>query len=255
MSAFAIRMLAILCMLIDHVGFLVLSSASPWYLPCRAVGRLAFPLFAFLIANGYRHTRQPWMYALRLFTLALVSEPIFDFAFSGKWWDLSSQNIFFTLALGLLGLLLFDLCRRRLPNGTLFGLCACIVAVLAADLLHADYGAVGVGLILCFYFTWQHPLWRTVLIALFALRGILNYYARFLGKYVFFLRPFISSPPNSPLPSQWTLITLCAALAAVPLLFYNGKKGPSLRSAWANHLIQASFYLFYPLHLFFLSLM
>ena len=90
MSALILKILAIAFMFVDHLGFAIGSSGfaefgfSDGYWLCRAIGRLALPIFAFLIANGYRHTRSTLKYAIRLLIFAIVSEWPFDLFTSGK---------------------------------------------------------------------------------------------------------------------------------------------------------------------------
>jgi hypothetical protein len=101
MSSFALKMLAIASMLTDHIGVALRSFMSnDLYLLCRTAGRLAMPIFCFLIAEGLFHTRSAWKYLLRLLLFALVSEVPFDRLFRGEWLEFGSQNVGFTLLFG-----------------------------------------------------------------------------------------------------------------------------------------------------------
>lgn len=106
----------------------------------RWIGRLAMPVLCFFIGEGLRHTRSPRRYLLRLTWFALLSELPFDLAFYGgiEW---GHQNVYFTLALGLLALWAI---QSRGMEGWLLAL----TAALAAELLGCDYGMYGVLLIL-----------------------------------------------------------------------------------------------------------
>ena len=89
-TAFQLKMLAVITMLIDHIGAVILEQSfkmqgDVWHfdLFLRCIGRLAFPLFAFFIVEGFHYTHDRKKYALRLLILALLSEYPFDIAFSG----------------------------------------------------------------------------------------------------------------------------------------------------------------------------
>ena len=105
LSNFDLKLIAIITMTIDHIGVVF---GTPFYNFLRAVGRLSFPIFAFLLTEGYVHTKSFSKYFLRLLVLALISEVIYDYVFYGSFIYLGANNIFFTLALGLLTLFLLD---------------------------------------------------------------------------------------------------------------------------------------------------
>lgn len=132
-NSFQLKILALCSMTIDHIGAVLLAGLFPsqaflhesrslfditaialeWrglyclMLVCRLIGRLAFPLFCFLLVQGFRHSHNRQRYALRLAVFALISEPFFDLAVHGRLFDLESQNVFFTLLYGLLLLMLW----------------------------------------------------------------------------------------------------------------------------------------------------
>ena len=93
---FTLKMIAIISMLTDHVGCILF----PDELIFRAIGRIAFPIFCFLVVEGFFHTRNTWNYLMRLCIFAILSEIPFDLAFFGKVFYLQKQNVFMTLALG-----------------------------------------------------------------------------------------------------------------------------------------------------------
>lgn len=136
MTGFQLKMLAMLAMTADHIGAVFF----PEIPLLRWIGRLAMPVLCFFIGEGLRHTRSPRRYLLRLTGFALLSELPFDLAFYGgiEW---GHQNVYFTLALGLLALWAI---QSRGMEGWLLAL----TAALAAELLGCDYGMYGVLLIL-----------------------------------------------------------------------------------------------------------
>lgn len=136
MTGFQLKLLAMLAMTADHIGAVFF----PEIPLLRWIGRLAMPVLCFFIGEGLRHTRSPQRYLLRLTGFALLSELPFDLAFYGgiEW---GHQNVYFTLALGLLALWAI---QSRGMEGWLLTL----TAALAAELLGCDYGMYGVLLIL-----------------------------------------------------------------------------------------------------------
>lgn len=136
MTGFQLKLLAMLAMTADHIGAVFF----PEIPLLRWIGRLAMPVLCFFIGEGLRHTRSPRRYLLRLTGFALLSELPFDLAFYGgiEW---RHQNVYFTLALGLLALWAI---QSRGMEGWLLAL----TAALAAELLGCDYGMYGVLLIL-----------------------------------------------------------------------------------------------------------
>ena len=135
LTQFQFKGLAAVLMVIDHIGAIFFPDIALF----RIVGRLSFPLFAWLLVQGEAHTRHFWRYALRLLVLAFFSQTFYWGAFEiwGWWWEL---NILFTLLVGLLGLR----AARRWPK---FALGFWVVAALLAEALRMDYGAYGIGAI------------------------------------------------------------------------------------------------------------
>ena len=96
-NSFILKMIAIITMVIDHVGAVLF----PMNMIFRYIGRISFPLFVFLLVEGSIHTSKIRQYELRMFLFALISEIPFDLAFSNKIVDIYSQNVFWTLTIGL----------------------------------------------------------------------------------------------------------------------------------------------------------
>lgn len=197
-------------MIIDHYGAIFHGDVILY----RIIGRLAFPIYAFLLVEGYFHTRNVKKYGLRLFIFALISEIPFDYAFYGGL-SFVHQNIFFTLFLGLVALYILDKykCRKNLLRYV-----ALVFIGLISELFFTDYGLVGIIYIVSFYNWKKSPNKRGFAVLTLTLLATNIIFALGIQLY---------------------------SLLALPLIYlYNGKLGPK------NKLLQWSFYVAYPLHLF-----
>ncbi len=216
LSGSVLKLLAVILMLIDHTGavivsccpqvtlFTLLGKTFTLYEFLRFVGRMAFPLFCFLLAEGFLHTHDRRGYAIRLGAFALLSEVPFDLAIHGKVLEWTHQNVFITLCLAF-----FALCALEKFKGQGWKLLLSLLALfLVALFSHCDYGVKGYGFVLLLYLLRERPVSRAV-----------------VGCAV--------------LSSTWR-----GGLAFVPIAFYNGERG-FIR----GKTLQYAFYLFYPLHL------
>ena len=163
LSGSALKLIAVVAMFIDHCGvcfepllrsprLTLLGLTVTPYLALRFVGQLAFPIYCFLLAEGFRHTRDRGRYALRLLLFALLSELPFNLFRSGALL-FDNQNVFFTLLLGYMGLWALEAFRRE-PAKQLLGIAAFFAA---ACFLNADYGWSGYLFILLIYLLGQWP--------------------------------------------------------------------------------------------------
>ena len=143
LSSNALKLTACVCMAVDHIGIVFMDNN---YI-MRAVGRLAFPVFAFLLVQGLLHTSDVRGYLLRLGIFAVVSEIPFDLAMHDTIWYPGAQNIFFTLTAGLFAIYAMD---SRGPIGR-WKVEIALAAALLAEFLRFDYGMAGVGIIVMFY--------------------------------------------------------------------------------------------------------
>ena len=207
-------------MLTDHVGAILL----PQVPVLRCVGRLAFPIFAFFIAEGYAHTRDFGRYFRRLAILAVVSEIPFNLE-NGAVFDPARQNVLFTFCLALLTLRGLEALGRERGFGRWAG-CGLVLAAgfAAGELLRTDYGGWGVVTVALLQLCRDGKyakLW--LLMAMAAVNG--------LGMGSLTMPVF-----GGEMPIQ------IFAVAALPVIWlYNGQAGPKgLRRA---------FYVFYPAHL------
>lgn len=143
-------------MAVDHIGIVFF----PQYIIFRIIGRLSFPIFCFLLVEGFCHTSNLIKYMIRLFLFAVVSEVPFDLLFYGKPLDFSHQNVFFTLFLGVLMLYIYEM-----QAGGLAKLGSIVMTIILAEVLHTDYSYVGLLIILMFYLFYERVWPRNISVA------------------------------------------------------------------------------------------
>ena len=149
-----LKWIAIITMAIDHLGAVLF----PELIWMRYIGRISFPIFCFMLVEGFHHTSNLKKYFLRLSVFALISEIPYDLAFYQTVWYPERQNVFFTLMIGL-GLL-WIWCREKEP---VFKVGILIVAMWIAEILHTDYHGYGVLLIALFQFVREkNKIWLAV---------------------------------------------------------------------------------------------
>lgn len=228
LSGGTLKWIAVISMLVDHaaVVFYVASREAgrallsrDLYFVLRSVGRLAFPLYAFLLTEGFFHTRSVKKYLFRLLLFGAVSEIPFDLAFRGVWLEGSYQNVYFTLTLGLLAVWLWmratDGDARSCGVGRiLLGLMGIAATALLAWLGKTDYGAWGVLTIAAMAILRRHEWQRNLAAGAFL-----------LGSNVIEAVGFVDF---------------------ILLHYYNGERGRQPKYF---------FYLFYPVHLLVLVLL
>ena len=160
-TSFVLKIIAIISMLIDHttVALYEVIPGEMWdiYDVGRWIGRTAFPLFCFMIVEGYYHTRNKWRYLGSLIFLAFISELPFDALIENNGFvlEFSSQNVFFTLALGLFAIIIIDGINEKIENiflSKIFQFVVVLLILFVSLQLSADYGIVGVVLILFIYY-------------------------------------------------------------------------------------------------------
>lgn len=210
-SAF-LKWLAMGTMLVDHLGAIII---EPWLVRggdigstfdwlgfdmiLRSIGRLAFPIFCFLLVEGYFHTHDVKKYAIRLGLFALISEIPFNLGITQQLFSFDYQNVFFTLLAGLIAIWGLDQAKNAIAHIAIPALMA-----VAAIVLNTDYGAYGVIMIIILY--WCHSNHK--------LQAIVG--------------------------AIYNLGQLSAALAFIPIYFYNGQKGQA-NTKWL--------YWIYPIHI------
>ncbi len=222
-SSSTLKLIAVISMVIDHTAAGVLgrllsargigdldvndfAAVNLWieqnmtlftaYNIMRMIGRIAFPIYCFLLIEGFERTRSRTKYALRLLLFAAISELPFDLMFNGQLLEFGYQNVFFTLFFGVVVMMGFQWVQEHMSSKLVQMLLCAVVAVAgmgAAQLVYTDYAAIGVLCIIVMY--------------LFRKKKINQILA---GCVVF----------------CWEIT---APLAFVPVAFYNGKRGWKLK--------------------------
>lgn len=215
LNVFHLKVIAAISMTIDHIGAVLL----PQYYFLRIIGRLAFPIYCFLMVNGFLHTRNIKKYIGRLAVFAVISEVFFDKTFFGEFYNPLNQNVFLTLLIGMLMLAAIEFLRShsivklKLISYILEG----VVVILACGLayfLRTDYSLYGILMIYWFYALRFNKI----------LMGLFEAYTNMdmLGGIQGF-----------------------ATFSLIPIFMYNGEKGCDKYKWW--------FYAYYPLHLLVIS--
>ena len=232
-----LRGLACLFMLTDHL-WATLIPGNMWM---NYVGRLAFPIFAFLISEGYRHTSDFSRYAERLLLFGLISEIPFNLMTAGGIIFPFHQNVMFTLLLGLLSIRAIDTARESIQSrgplkSTLKQLLVLSCCLLAATIGFVDYGFWGVITVIVFHLFRDFRGSRILLLAVLVYINC----AALKGMYI----PLDVFGHTIEFATQGF-----AVLALVPIWLYNNKKGRSSKA------LQYGFYAFYPVHMLVLALL
>ncbi|MCD8366938.1 MAG: conjugal transfer protein TraX [Clostridiales bacterium] len=222
LDGLTLKLIALVCMTIDHTAAILVSGSLYW--PMRYIGRIAFPIYCFLLVEGYFHTHSRGKYLARLLVFFLISEIPFDLAFRYTWYYPYYQNVMLTLAIGLVTVWAADRCPRWLEGRTGRPLprwgTAVLVAVIAvagyclAEQFMTDYSGGGVLLILAFYLLREYPICLTAAVA-------------------FLLYWFFGT------------VELPGLVALIPIFLYNGKPGKRLPGPVGRY----GFYAYYPLHI------
>lgn len=167
---------------------------SSWAAVFQLLGGLAIPVFAFLLVEGFLHTRNYRAYLIRMVGFAFLSEIPFDLAMSGRIFDWGSQNLLFTLTIGLV--MLYGL--RLFAAGKGVKLLIVLAAVLWSVLMKTQFGLCMVLLIAVYYLLKEHKakLWVSGAISLMYVTGpvsnfVLKRYNHQRGeqpsKYLFYI--------------------------------------------------------------------
>jgi hypothetical protein len=223
LSSASLHLIAMASMLIDHAMKTVIEYDG-WIF---VLGRLAFPIFAFMVAEGCVHTRSPLKYGLRLLIFALIAEIPYDLMKSDRLFDTYDQNVIWTFLIAFLCITAY---RRIKALGkpalsVAAGIFFILLGFMAGTIFSVDYGGMGVMMVFVFYFLRQRKWWT------FLLQFVLLFFIN-----VIFLGGF------DPMQAF-------AMFALIPIWLYRGRQG------YHSKPFQFFCYAFYPVHMLILALL
>lgn len=228
-SAFTLHILAMAFMLSDHLW----ATVVPGHQWMTGVGRLAFPIFAFMIVEGYYHTHDLKKYMLRLLVWALLTEIPFDLMYGSTMFYPYHQNVLWTFLISLCCIAGIEHVKKRGVKWqtAVAGIGISAIGIVAGFVGMVDYYGFGVMTVLVFYLfrgrKWYH--YAGQLVSLYYIHAVL-----FAGlQYPVTLFGWQFEIPHQGL----------ALLSLIPIWLYKGEQGPH------NKKIQFLFYAFYPVHM------
>ena len=226
--------MAMVFMLCDHLWGTIIPG-NDW-LTC--IGRISFPIFAFLLVEGYFHTRNLKKYVVRLMLFAIISEIPFNLAMGSRWFFPIHQNVLwsFLISLGLIHWNERAKATQKTWRRILVGIITVLLGYILGLLTMVDYYHTGILTVLVFYFFRQRKWWSYIgqalclwYINMEMLSGF-SYEIHLFGETYFFVRQSL------------------ALLALIPIWLYHGKQG------YHSKPFQYACYAFYPLHLLILGI-
>ncbi len=231
-SANMLRLIAIVLMICDHVWATV-GSLGDWM---THVGRLAFPIFAFQLAEGFVHTKDRKKYALRLAVFALISEIPFNLFYSSRLFNPYHQSVMLTFLWAFAAMTVIEKCKKSRDAKTLALSAVSLLGIAAGSVItFPDYGILGVLTVVLFYVARDFPFaWLVQAIGMVLLNIVF-----FEGQVVM----FDVCGLHFEIPLQGF-----AVFALIPIWLYGGKQGKR------NKCIQYASYAFYPVHMVILYL-
>jgi len=274
-----LKMIALFCMTLDHFAVMILDSwlkilekesleffcVNTLHIMLRLIGRIAFPIFCFFIVEGLLHTRSVFKYALRLLILGIISEVPFDMVLKHTFFDTKSQNVFWTLLLGLITIYAIDgiykkvRCQKAIRYIIITA--TALSGMYLGEYFGTDYGCIGVLTIVVIYLIGREEYVLSVVINVIGQAYKVSTYERdknFIVVLVIYILLIITfstviyfCKKVNNINSK-KMLAGCAALSCLnPIemaalvnvrLFagYNGEKGKNI--GWL-------FYFYYPLHL------
>lgn len=216
LTNFDLKLIAIITMTIDHIGAIIYNDIDIF----RIIGRISFPLFAFLLVEGFKNSSNRLKYFLRLIIFAFITQPIYDYAFKSN-----TLNILFTFSLGFLLMMIIEFSKKIIDKynkgsesylyKTVFYSLFYILFSILAIFLNVDYTVLGITTIFIFYLS-----------------------PNILLSFILYFLSVVLLKTND--------IQMYSIISFFFLYLYNGKRGRNLKYF---------FYLYYPLHLLLLKML
>lgn len=212
MTSFVIKIIACVTMILDHIKYAIPQTDC---FITEYLGRISYPLFAFLVVEGYVHTSNLKKYYKRLLIFAFISQiPFMLFrTLVGEW---KMLNIMFTLLLGLLSITAYDKIKKEYISFPI-----CIFLILFGSFINVDYGWFGVSTILILYIFRNNSFLKSMSYTLLVVA-----YFYFLGIRV--------------IDEKIAILFISVLFPIIPIILYNGKQGKKTKYF---------FYWFYPIHM------
>ena len=231
----SLHIMAMIFMLCDHLWGTIVPG-NDW-LTC--IGRISFSIFAFMIVEGYFHTKNLKKYIFRLLVFAVLSEIPFNLAMGSSIFYPIHQNVLwsFLISIGLIHWNEKAKTSHKLWKQIAVGCVTIILGYVLGLLTMVDFYHAGILTVLVFYFFRQRKWWSFIgqFVCLWyinmELLGGFAYEVHLWGKTYFFLRQGF------------------AMLALIPIWLYRGRQG------YHNKILQYTYYGFYPIHLLILGLL
>lgn len=216
LTNFDLKLIAIITMTIDHIGAIIYNDIDIF----RIIGRISFPLFAFLLVEGFKNSSNRLKYFLRLIIFAFITQPIYDYAFKSN-----TLNILFTFSLGFILMMIIGFSKKIIDKynkglesylyKTVFYSLFYILFLILAIFLNVDYTVLGITTIFIFYLS-----------------------PNILLSFILYFLSVVLLKTND--------IQMYSIISFFFLYLYNGKRGRNLKYF---------FYLYYPLHLLLLKML
>ena len=227
-SSFTIRIIAYIFLAISVASIMFTGTGIEW---TKYLTWFCYPLFAFLLAEGFEQTSGKFRYFVRLLLFAIIAEVPYNLLYGGSWLYKDAQNGMFTLCLGFLAMCIIDFVYRKTYN-VILSMAAIYVygwgAYFIAKYTNCQFNSFGIMLILMFYIANQVTYPKLVEIAFMI--ALCFYIAS--EAYISFIIGYM----------QYTIPYRALAIPAVLLTwFYKGKRGPN------SIPIKIGMYAFYPI--------
>ena len=235
MTVFILKIIAVISMLIDHIAYAFPDFVGNAYDFMRSLGRFAFPLYCFLIAEGYYHIKDKpekvKQHFTRLIVLTFLSEVPFDLVLYRDYYNISGQSVMLTLLMGMFALMAID----KFKDNRLYGVFSLTVVIQVS------------GILMILFYYWYLSKHRDdsiktkyLLLTVFSL----TYLA--VQNYFNYGKPAIKELLSRSL-EDWNWMVPFFVINLV-LVLYNGKNG------YKNKILNSCYAYFYPVHLMIIAL-